>query len=213
MPTTFIVISACFTVYSVVLCWLIINSGEIKMPLIAKAALTTWLVAMSVALAFSFGSMMGYPVDRGLPSKILLVSAHIKEPDKSFKGAIYIWGEPDITAVPWWKLFVYNTGRVEPRSYHLPYTKEAHKKMEQAMEDVKQGRKVYLEGNGGKKEKGEGEASDGSGGDKKGSGDSGKAKGKETWLGSGGRKTAGEGDDWSKSYEIIIPELKRLNKD
>lgn len=211
MPTTFIVISACFTVYSVVLCWIIINSGEIKMPLIAKAALTTWLVAMSVGLAFSFGSMMGYPVDRGLPNKILLVSAHIKEPEKAFKGAIFIWGEPDITAVPWWKLFVYNTGKVEPRSYHLPYTKEAHKKLEQAMEDVKQGRKVYLEGNG-KKGKGE-NGEEGENGEKKeGSGSGNKTKGKETWLGGSGRKTAGEGDDWSKSYDIILPELERLNK-
>lgn len=212
MPTTFIVISACFTVYSVVLCWIIINSGEIKMPLIAKAALTTWLVAMSVGLAFSFGSMMGYPVDRGLPSKILLVSAHIKEPAKTFKGAIYIWGEPDITTVPWWKLFVYNTGKVEPRSYQLPYTKEAHKKLEQAMEEVKQGRKVYLEGNG-KNGKGQGEEEGQNGEKKEGSGSGAKAKGKETWLGGSGRKTAGEGDDWSKSYEIIIPELERLNKD
>lgn len=212
MPATFIIISICFTVFAVVLGWIIVTGGEFKLPAIARAMLVAWLIVMSVALAFSFKSMLGYPAYSSLPDQLNLISATINEPTKTAAGAIYIWGHPETQPKAWWKLFVYDTRKLEPRAYVMPYSTDAHQKMEDALKQLKDGKKVTMRRQVKEKIIAEAEGPEAEGGSKN-AGARGTKNPQLPKNSSGTARSKGANEEWSQSFVIENPSNTTIQKD
>lgn len=80
---------------------------------------------------FTFEDMLGWPTPRELPEKFAIVSVVIEEPNKErgIDGAIYLWITPLDS----------NRPTTVPRSYKLPYQKEAHSQLSEAQRKSRQG--------------------------------------------------------------------------
>ncbi len=80
---------------------------------------------------YTFEDMLGWPTPRMLPEKFAIVSAVIEEPNKErgIDGAIYLWVTPLDS----------NRPSTVPRSYKLPYQKDAHSQLSEAQRKSRQG--------------------------------------------------------------------------
>jgi hypothetical protein len=80
------------------------------------------VAAPAVALALWLGrpDPAGWPTARGLPAHAGLVSALVREPDPATadRGRIYLW---------------LDVGRGAPRAFSVPYTREAHRRVQKAL--------------------------------------------------------------------------------
>jgi hypothetical protein len=105
------------------------------------------LLSIGVALAFSFfsyqalGSTDGWPAHTLLPPRALFVSAEIIQPTGSDPGRIYLWLIPPRFNSG---LFGYKPGRLEPRSYLVPYSLPLQGVVERAQQLTGQGQLVEL---------------------------------------------------------------------
>ncbi|MBI5717709.1 MAG: hypothetical protein HZC37_08485 [Burkholderiales bacterium] len=71
----------------------------------------------------------GWPSQRGLPERFVLLAAMIEEPTKHDPGALYVW------------VHALQDGKPvrRPRAYRLPYAKDVHALLDEAMKKVRQG--------------------------------------------------------------------------
>jgi hypothetical protein len=80
------------------------------------------VAAPAIALALWLGrpDPAGWPAARALPAHAALVSALVHEPDPATadRGRIYLW---------------LDVGRGKPRAFSVPYSREAHRRVQQAL--------------------------------------------------------------------------------
>lgn len=92
-----------------------------------------WLVA-GVAVFYFWGhtvvhDLSGWPTADALPDKFVLLAAVIDEPTKQRAGALHIWVTP----------LDNNKPADKPRAYTLPYAKDLHALLDEAMKKNRQG--------------------------------------------------------------------------
>jgi hypothetical protein len=149
IPFTFVVICA-------VLLWFII---------LGKGHWLIKVIAVPLVLYFNFviwnslGNISGWAAESPLPKKFGMLWAFVHEPSNS---DILIWAnalddENEIVETKpnsWLAPFSSKKNSDEPRVYRLPYTRETHEKVQQAMQSLAKGKKV---GGSQGKAKGEGQ--------------------------------------------------------
>jgi hypothetical protein len=165
----------------------------------------------SIAINVSLPSMLGWPSEAELPYKYELFSAKVVNPSltNASDGCIFLW-VADVDPVDGYGVFeLYYYDKGEPRGYKIPYSKEMHKKIQEAQKLLRQGRRVMgsnpngagkSKGKGGKKGNGKGD------GDGKGEGDGKQGKGE------GGQGEEGDPNVGPKFYimpPVDAPEKKR----
>lgn len=98
-----------------------------------KAILIILSFSMFITFYLGYINSLGWPIKTQLPEKFRLIASDILPPipDMNDKGAIYLW--------------VLDQNSTEPRSIELPYSKELHKKLEEAKKKGEQGEEVYME--------------------------------------------------------------------
>ena len=143
----------CVLLWSIILgkgCWWI------------KAAMIPTCIWFSIAISVSMPSMLGWPSESELPYKYELFSAKVVNPSltNGSDGVIFLW-VGDVDPCDGYGVFeLYRYDKYEPRCYKIPYTKEMHKKIQDAMKLLRQGRRV-MGSNG--KGKGKGKGKNGNG--------------------------------------------------
>lgn len=100
-------------------------------PLWARGAV---VLALFGLFQFAWGvseQMGGYPSGGVLPKRFLMLASVVEEPnaERGEAGAIYLW------------LNAIEDGRPapEPRAYRLPYGKDLHARLDEAMKKIRQG--------------------------------------------------------------------------
>ncbi len=88
-----------------------------------KAAAIVITCGFLIVFYFSLQQLLGWPTTQQPPKRLLLLYADVRDPDKRSdrKGEIYIWVKP------------LDDQRARPRAYRLPYSKELHRKLAEAM--------------------------------------------------------------------------------
>lgn len=71
----------------------------------------------------------GWPSKDGLPERFVLLAVVVQEPKAGSEGALYVW------------LNALEEGKPQrlPRAYQLPYTKDLHAHLDEAMKKTRQG--------------------------------------------------------------------------
>ncbi len=131
-----------------------------------KMCVITYMFLISSGIYFSFDTYKGWPSSEKLEKGYLIASLTI-EPSEDDKGAIYYWAMPEESEKSFLQRFLsYSAGTIAPRSFSLPYSKQAADKFSEANEKLKQGYIVEIGGeendvksSGGKPEEGEGDGS------------------------------------------------------
>ena len=96
-----------------------------------KAAMVLVVTFFYVFTYNSYKSLLGWPTKDFLPERFRLISAQIYEPNVviNSEGSIFVW----ITDME------EKSGLGMPRSFELPYNKEAHQKISKASINIKNG--------------------------------------------------------------------------
>ena len=165
-----------------------------------KAIMVPACIWFSIAINVSLPSMLGWPSEAELPYKYELFSAKVVNPSltNASDGCIFLW-VADVDPLDGYGVFeLYRYDKSEPRCYKIPYSKEMHKKIQQAQKLLRQGRRVMGENpNGEGKSKG-----------KKGKGKS-KGKGEGEGDGQQGQGEGGLGEEGDKNagpkYYVMPP--------
>jgi hypothetical protein len=172
------VIALGFVLIATLILWFIIGS---KGHWGSKAAMILLSLYFCLSVGFSVSDFMGWPTEEKLPEKFRVYWLVIDEPDPKVGdgGSIYVWLQPnsttEITRDSWDDYLIsFYDGDSEPRAYRLPYTRELHKKTQQALDTLMGGGSVggtsEGEGNGeGNGDEGEGEGKKDQGGHGEGS--------------------------------------------
>ncbi len=132
-----------FIIIGTLLLWFVIGSKG-KWYLKFGAILTTLIFGY---LSYSaLGSFSGWPAAINVPKRSLFVSGEVIEPNKSTgeKGRIYIWLIPPRAHVG---VFGYNPKGSEPRAFSLPYSRNLHQAVSQALAAQKKGHMTELRNN------------------------------------------------------------------
>jgi hypothetical protein len=100
-----------------------------RWPAWGKALLVAGVTALYFVADRAFDDTWGWPSKSGLPERFVLLAAVIEEPTKKDAGALYVW----VNAL--------EDGKPvrQPRAYKLPYAKDLHALLEEAMKKVRQG--------------------------------------------------------------------------
>lgn len=131
----------------------------------AKALAITVSSVVAVWFGMSWHSILGWASTDKPCGEFELVYGYIQESHDNGEPYILIWVKPREHKEPGlFSLYHYQKG--EPRVHRIPYTKEQHKALQQAMDTIKKGGRVV---GGGKKGIG-GEGTEGMPGDKDGKG-------------------------------------------
>jgi hypothetical protein len=98
-------------------------------PKVPKALLVIGVTALYFAADRGLSDAWGWPSRTALPERFVLLAAVIEEPSKQSPGALYVW----VNAL--------ENGRParEPRAFKLPYAKDLHSLLDEAMKKVRQG--------------------------------------------------------------------------
>jgi hypothetical protein len=135
------------------------------------------------------------------PAEFQFIFGAAREPisGKGDPGAIYLW--------------IIEPGTKEPRSIQIPYSREAHKKVEQAKKKVGEGKTVYMKGGTGDDDEDGDEAEAGQEG--KGKGKKGKRSkpGRDAKLGNGATGQSDTDDDSDADIDFIPPPNTLPEKD
>lgn len=139
IPTGFVILAA-------ILLWFIIGSkGYWWLKFITIA----FVMYFGIALWYSIDSYLGWPSRDDMPPKYMIYWAHIQEPDKKSDddGAIFFWVRELETSEQTAYLHVldYQANKKDPRVYRIPYSREAHKQVQQMIDGIKKG-KNYIGG-------------------------------------------------------------------
>jgi len=100
--------------------------------LIARAVVCVAAPALAFAVYFAAQPPTGWPAAASPPKQAQFQWAVVREPDQlsGDRGEIDLWLTPPDSA--------------RPRSYRLPYSRQTHKQVEAALQEVKQGRPVAM---------------------------------------------------------------------
>jgi hypothetical protein len=100
-------------------------------PLIAKIALIAAVTGLYFVAYSAHEGLMGWPTKERMPERFVLLATVIEEPnkEKSTTGHIYVWVNG----------LVGNKPLAEPRAYRLPYEKDLHALLGEAMKKNRQG--------------------------------------------------------------------------
>ena len=140
MWSGYIGLSIAFVIISAIVLWFSIRTpGQI----IIKALLIPATVWYGLVLYYSVPNLMGWPISQSIPDNSQVLAIRIKEPDPQHNdaGAIYFWAniKPDSKSPEQTvkalldpkSMFSYN-GKIQPRAYQLPYSRELHKAIVEA---------------------------------------------------------------------------------
>jgi hypothetical protein len=102
-----------------------------RWPLWVKAGMVLAVTASYFVAQAAFQSMLGWPAPNTPPEKFVLLAVVVEEPDKERrqKGALYVW----VNALR------DNKPVQEPRAYKLPYARDLHALLGEAMKKSRQG--------------------------------------------------------------------------
>ena len=102
-----------------------------RWPLWVKAGMVLLVTASYFVAQAAFQGMLGWPAPNTPPEKFVLLAVVVEEPDKERKrqGALYIW----VNALR------DNKPAQEPRAYKLPYARDLHALLGEAMKKNRQG--------------------------------------------------------------------------
>ena len=178
IPVTFVITCA------VLLWFIILGKGHWSIKVLAIPA----VLYFNFVIWNSLGNIAGWAAETSLPKKFGMLWAFVHEPsniDMNKKGYILIWAtalDDDNEVIEtkpnsWLAPFSSKKNSDEPRVYRLPYTRDTHEKVQQAMQSLAKGKKI---GGSQGKGKGNGDISQenlygkegGKAGDKKGNGGS-----------------------------------------
>lgn len=95
----------------------------------ARAAVVAGAVGLWFAASATLGDVWGRPSREALPERFVLLAAVIEEPGKTTPGALYVWVHELVDGKP----------APEPRAYRLPYSKDLHALLNDALKKVRQG--------------------------------------------------------------------------
>lgn len=154
MNISTLAIPGALLVLATLACWAIIDARKGKWWL--KLILIVTVPTLSILSWRALDSYLGRPSPDPLPKKALLLTADIREPmKKGDKGVIYVlvvpMGKDGLKSTP----LDYQAPKNEPRLHRIPYSREKHKMLNQAMKMIREGRLVVLEERKGKKPKGQ----------------------------------------------------------
>lgn len=189
MEITTIGIPIAFIILATLFLWYIIGA---KGHWLFKTVLILISLFTSLFLWKSTEDIAGWPTVHKLPDKFQIFWTMAKEPklNNINSGGIYIFAQDLLPPKDEFKL---HSVENEPRLYKLPYSKEAHKKVEEIQKALKAGKPFFA---GVKYGKGDG--------NEDGDGQGGKGKGK----GYGKNKGDGKGSgSFSKEQVFMIYEL------
>ena len=102
-----------------------------RWPLWVKAGMVLAVTASYFVAQAAFQGMLGWPAPNTPPEKFVLLAVVVEEPDKEKKqkGALYVW----VNALR------DNKPVQEPRAYKLPYARDLHALLGEAMKKSRQG--------------------------------------------------------------------------
>ena len=125
MTTSIIGITVAYTVLAVLVLNLNFYS---RLPIWIKAGAILLTTALYFVTYLSLQGFTGWPTQNHLPDEFVVLSAHTEEPDKTTgtKGSIYLW----ILAREG------NSTLNQPRAYRLPYSRELHTEIDQAVRQL-----------------------------------------------------------------------------
>lgn len=100
-----------------------------RWPAWGKALLVVAVTGLYFVADRALDDTWGWPSQRGLPERFVLLAAVIEEPTKNDPGALYVW------------VHALQDGKPvrRPRAHKLPYAKDVHALLEEAMKKVRQG--------------------------------------------------------------------------
>lgn len=131
--TAEIFLTLAFIFTTVVLLSLCIRSAW---PWVVKSAAIILASAFYILVYFSIIGMQGWPTTALIPNDVEVIWAHVETPNKSIKkpGYIAMWviDKADKTI-----------GK-KPRAHILPYDKDLHKKIQDAKNQIAQGKRVGM---------------------------------------------------------------------
>lgn len=130
-----------FIILTGLLCW---HLAYAKGRWWLKLAFTVLLVGFGLEVSRALDSYAGWPTGEEMPENGQLLGAVIREPSPRVgdKGAIYVWIRP--LEPPVSGLLRETPSPDEPRAYRLPYSREMHEEMEQAMQALRSGQPVGI---------------------------------------------------------------------
>lgn len=159
------ILTVAFILLSAIILWFVIGAkGQWSL----KAACIAFTLYFSLSLAQSLPKMMGWPSTEKIPSQFEIHWGLVEEPDKitGESGRIYLWLTPqNEDSSPSWLISFHATEEDSPRAYSIPYSRDNHEKIDQAVQQIKAGNRVgggVSEGEEGK-EGGEGKEGEGQG--------------------------------------------------
>ena len=164
------ILTVAFILLSAIILWFVIGAkGQWSL----KAACIAFTLYFSLSLAQSLPKMMGWPSTEKIPNQFEIHWGLVEEPNKitGEKGHIYLWltGQNEDSS-PSWLMSFHEAGEDSPRVYSIPYSRDNHEKIDQAVQQIKAGNRVGGGVNEGEEGNEEGEEGEGQGdGDGRGS--------------------------------------------
>lgn len=118
-------------VYLVVAFLLLVLCLATRWPRGVKIAMIAAVTVSYFVAHDAFDGMLGWPAANSPPDKFVLLATVIEEPDKEHgtQGAIYVWLNGVEDGKP----------AAQPRAYKLPYAKDLHALLNEAMKKNRQG--------------------------------------------------------------------------
>jgi hypothetical protein len=159
------ILTVAFILLSAIILWFVIGAkGQWSL----KAACIAFTLYFSLSLAQSLPKMMGWPSTEKIPNQFEIHWGLVEEPDKitGEAGRIYLWlTSQNEDSSPSWLISFHAAEEDSPRAYSIPYSRDNHEKIDQAVQQIKAGNRVgggVSEGEEGKEE-GEGKEGEGQG--------------------------------------------------
>lgn len=120
-------LAAAYAALALGLAWVLAGRGSWRW----RAPYVVLAPALALALWLGKPNAAGWPTVASMPAHAQLHWAVVDEPDPATTdpGRIYLW---------------LDVGSAKPRAYSLPYTRAMHKRVQQALQQVKEGRPVAV---------------------------------------------------------------------
>jgi len=134
--TGYIGLAIAFIMITAVLLFFLISS---QIHVLIKVVIIPIVLWYGLALFFTPDNLRGWPTDQPIPNDSRVISLLINEPSVNSKGAIYLWvidQEFKKVILDPRNAFRYHTSNT-PRVYKLPYSKELHKRLIEALQKAK----------------------------------------------------------------------------
>lgn len=120
-------LAAAYAILLLAACWTLARAASIRTAVFFIAA----AVALSAGLWLAIPDTSGYPTAHQPPKTAALIWGTVDEPDPQSgdPGHIYLW---------------LDSGNGVPRAYRIPYTRQLHRQLQVALQQVKHGRPMTV---------------------------------------------------------------------